>query len=431
MSLAILNARILTLTDAAANPDDPARAVPHTGPLLGHLAIRPRASLLIEGDKITRIADGDDGAALIRRSHPTQTLDARGRILMPGFVDCHTHACWAGDRLDEWDLKRRGVPYLDILKAGGGIISTVRAVRAASQEQLAESLLERLRLMLACGSTTIEVKSGYGLTPEHELKMLRAIRAAAAEFPGTIIPTALLGHALDPASVPPPFPQTPDGYVDWIIAEALPAVSAEFPGIAVDAFCESGAWSLEQCLRLFQAAKARGHPIRVHADQFNTLGMTEAAVRMSAPPAASVDHLEASGPAQLAALAAAEDTFGVILPICGLHVDDRYAPGRAFIDAAPNSKLCIATNFNPGSAPCGSMPMAIALAVRKCGLTPHEAIAAATVNPACLLGLPDRGAIAPGQRADLLLLRHTDERSLAYEFGHSPIETVICGGRVI
>jgi imidazolonepropionase len=424
VSLVILNARVVTLCDADGRPPPHA----HTGPQHADLAVRPRASVLIEGDRIARIVDGDEGAQLIRNTRPQQTIDARGRVLMPAFIDCHTHACWAGDRLDEWDLKRRGVPYLDILKSGGGIMSTVRAVRAASQEELTESLLSRLRLMLAHGSTTIEVKSGYGLTPEHELKMLRAIRAAAAQFPGTIIPTALLGHALDPASAPAPFPQTPDGYVDWIVAEALPAVAAEFPAIAIDAFCESGAWSLDQCFRLFSAAQARGLPIRVHADQFNALGMTEAAVRLSA---VSVDHLEASGPGQLTALAQAENTFGVALPICGLHVDDRYAPARAFIDAAPTSKLAIATNFNPGSAPCGSMPMAIALAVRKCGLTPAEAITAATVNPACLLGFNDRGAIAPGLRADLVLMRHTDERALAYEFGHNPVETVVCGGRMI
>jgi imidazolonepropionase len=424
VSLAILNARIVTLCDATDTP----RPAPHTGPQLADLAIRPRASILIEGDRIARIVEGDDGAELLRRLRLQQTIDARGRVLLPGFTDCHTHACFAGNRLDEWDLKRRGTPYLDILKAGGGIMSTVRAVRQASQEELTESLLARLHLMLAQGSTTIEVKSGYGLTPAHELKMLRAIRAAAARFSGTLIPTALLGHALDPASVASPFPQTPDGYVDWIIAEALPAITAEIPGIAVDAFCESGAWSLDQCTRLFAAAIKAGHPIRVHADQFNTLGMTEQAVRMGAT---SVDHLEASTPAQLAALASSADTFGVILPICGLHVDDRYAPARAFIDSAPTSKLALATNFNPGSAPCGSMPMAIALAVRKCGLSPAEAIAAATVNPACLLGLQDRGAIAPGLRADLVLLRHTDERSLAYEFGHTQIDTVICAGRVI
>lgn len=409
MSLAILNARVLTLAGGGAG-------------------VLPLASVLVEGNRVAMIAGGDNGAERARRARPERTIDARGRVLMPGFVDAHTHACWAGDRLDEWELKLRGASYLDILKAGGGIMSTVRAVRAASRQELAASLLERLNRMLACGSTTIEVKSGYGLTPEHEIKMLRAIRDAAAAFPGTIVPTALLGHALDPDSVPASFPNTPNGYADWIIAEALPAVSAEFPGIAVDAFCESGAWSPEQCVRLFEAAKSRGHPIRVHADQFNALGMTEAAVRLGA---LSVDHLEASGPAQIAALARAEQTFGVILPVCGLHVDGRYAPGRALADALPPGRLCLATNFNPGSAPCPSVPMAIALAVRKCGLTAHEAIGAATVNAASMLGLTDRGAIAPGMRADLLLLRHADERSLAYEFGDSPVETVVCAGQVM
>lgn len=412
MSLAIINARVLTLTGG----EPP--------------VVLPRASVLVEGERLALVAEGDAGAERVLAACPSadHTIDARGRVLLPGFVDCHTHACWAGDRLDEWELKLRGASYLDILASGGGIMSTVRAVRAASQEQLTRTLLTRLNLMLACGSTTIEVKSGYGLTPEHELKMLRAVRDAAASFDGTLVPTALLGHALDAASVPPPFPQTPDGYADWTIDQTLPAVSAEFPGVAVDAFCEQGAWSLAQCLRLFNAAKRRGHPVRVHADQFNALGMVEAAARIGA---VSVDHLEASGPAQIAALAAAERTSGVILPVCGLHVDGRYAPGRALVDALGPERLCIATNFNPGSAPCPSIPTVIALAVRFCGLTPHEAIVAATRNPARMLGFTDRGTIAPGQRADLLLLRHTDERSLAYELGDNPVDAVVCGGRVV
>lgn len=373
------------------------------------------ADVAIEDGRIASVGVGlavPDGANVI---------EARGRVLMPGFVDCHTHACWAGDRLDEWTKRLAGVPYLDILRGGGGIMSTVRAVRAATQEQLTDGLVERLDRMLAGGTTTAEVKSGYGLTTEDELKMLRAIAGARASWSGTLIATALLGHAIDAAE---------SGFVDRVIRETLPAVSAEFPGITVDAFCEQGAWSLADTVRLMEAARERGHPVRVHADQFNSLGMTPEAIRLGA---VSVDHLEASTEADVAALAASR-TFAVGLPLCGLHMaDGRFANLRKLTDAG--AKVAIATNFNPGSAPSGSMALAIGAAVRYCGLTPHEAIAAATAVPAELLArtgaiAADRGAIRVGARADLILLRHHDERALAYELGEDSIDLVICDGAV-
>ncbi|MCC6321570.1 MAG: imidazolonepropionase [Phycisphaerales bacterium] len=403
MSIGILNARVLTMSDAA-------------------LGVRPCASVLIEGDRIAFVEPGTAGEQAIRRAAPRTLFDAAGRVLMPGFIDCHTHACCAGQRLDEWLYQRRNQTYLDVLAAGGGIMSTVRAVRAATQDQLTESLLERLDVMLGAGTTTVEIKSGYGLSTEAELKMLRAVRDAAAHFPGTLIPTALLGHAIDPE-----FPGGAQAFVEHTIRHTLPTVSREFPGIAIDAYCEKGAWSVAQCVRLFEAAKRLGHPIRVHADQFNALGMTAEAIRLGA---LSVDHLEASTPNGLLALANSP-TFGVILPICGLHVDDRYTDARALLDATPHARLAIATNHNPGSAPSGSMPLAIALAVRKCGLWPAEALFAATAAPAQLLGLADRARIAPGLRADLLLLRHRDERQLAYELATPHIDTTICAGQVI
>lgn len=402
MSLLIRDARVLTLT---------AGERPRRGRRLGELSTLARADVLIEGNRI--VAVSESGISTFKA--PDETIDAAGRVLMPAFVDCHTHACWAGDRLDEWERKLRGESYLDIMKSGGGIMSTVRAVRAADEHELAASLADRLSLMEQEGTLAAEVKSGYGLATADELKLLRAVRACA-DRGFDVVPTALLGHAIDA--------QQPE-FVDRTISETLPAVTTEFPGIPVDAFCEQGAWTLADTVRLLEAARSAGHPVRVHADQFTSLGMIPEAVRLGA---LSVDHLEASTPQDLRLLAAST-TFGVILPCCGLHTDGRYANVRGFVDAG--GALALATNCNPGSAPTHSMPVAVGLAVRHCGITPGEAIAACTVNAATLLGRPDRGTIAPGQRADLLLLRHRDERLLAYEIGGRHCDAVIRSGVVV
>ncbi|MDT8450682.1 MAG: imidazolonepropionase [Wenzhouxiangellaceae bacterium] len=385
------------------------------------LTIRNARLAASRGDELHDIEIDADRIAAIRPATGAPAvdagdLDAAGRVLLPGFVDCHTHACFAGSRLDEWERKLAGASYLEIMHAGGGIMATVRATRAAPEAELAELLLARLNRMLAHGSTTIEVKSGYGLDTETELKMLRAIARAGETFAGTVVPTACIGHAIDPDV-------DRDRFIERTIRETLPAVTSEFPGIALDAYCEQGAWSLDDCLALFDAGQAAGHPIRVHADQFNALGMIDAAVEHEYT---SVDHLEATDPAGLERLAQSS-TFGVMLPASGFHLDDRYGNGRAFLDAG--GKLALATNCNPGSAPCGSMPFVIALAVRKLGLTSAEAIHASTAAGADLLGLGDRGRIEPAKRADLVLLEATDPRELAFEFGGNPVAAVLVAGR--
>ncbi|MBX3750208.1 MAG: imidazolonepropionase [Opitutaceae bacterium] len=397
MTLHIRNARLLTLAGGAE---------PRRGKALGELGVVATGDVVVADGRITAVGPGLTAPA------DATVIEANGRVLMPGFVDCHTHACWAGDRLDEWEMKRRGVPYLEILKKGGGIHATVRAVREATQKQLAANLRDRLAAMLREGTTTVEVKSGYGLTTEAELKMLRAIRRAAVDWPGTVVPTALLGHAVEGDL---------ETYARMVVKEMLSEIVKEFPDIAVDAFCEKEAWSVEACVKLFEKAH-KHHPIRVHADQFNPLGMIPEAIRLFAR---SVDHLEASRKDDLIALAKSP-TVGVILPCTGFHTDGRYARAGFFVDQG--GALALATNCNPGSAPVHSMPFAIALAVRHCGLTPAEAIAAATVNAAAVLGLKDRGRIEPGLRADMILLHHKDERLLAYEVGGNPVDRVICNG---
>jgi imidazolonepropionase len=343
-------------------------------------------------------------------------LEADGRVLMPGFVDAHSHALWAGDRLAEFELKLQGASYLELLQAGGGIWSTVQSVRKASQAELTALLRERLAVMLSEGTTTVEVKSGYGLDTEHELKMLRAIADAAADFRGTVVATALLGHALDPSD--------PD-FVRRTVEETLPAVHREFPTIAVDAYCEQGAFGVEDCRKLLGAAARLGHPLRLHVDQFYSLGGVELALELGAR---SFDHLEAT-PAELLERIARAGAFGVMLPSSAFHLDTQYANARAFLDAG--GKLVLATNCNPGSSPTHSMPFVIALAVRKLRLTCSEAIVACTSRAAELLELPDRGRALPGKRADLVLLRHRDERLLAYELGGDPVAHVICAGQLV
>ena len=376
--------------------------------VVGHRARPPFVGhVCLDGSSIAEVTDQ------LPADRGDEPLDAGRRVLMPGFVDAHTHALFAGDRLDEIELKRQGKSYLEILAAGGGILSTVRAVRCASQDELAAGLSERLGHMLAEGTTSVEVKSGYGLTTEHELKMLRAIADAARDFTGTVVPTALLGHALD-AEVP--------DFVRRTVEETLPAVHAEFPGITVDAFCERGAWSVTDCRRLLTRARELGHGLRLHTDQFNALGGLELALELGV---SSVDHLEATPPEGLDALARSS-TFGVMLPVSGFHTDQRYGSGRALLDRG--GRLVLASNYNPGSSPSSSIPLVIALGVRALGLTALEAIGAVTRSAAELLGLHDRGVLEAGARADLVLLRHRDPRLLGYELGGNPVDGVWVGG---
>lgn len=390
----ITNARILTLDPSLGE---------------GPLGLIEHGWLRFKNGRVDEVHAGDPPGSA--------DVNAQGKVLMPAFTDCHTHACWAGDRTDEWAARLAGASYLELLEAGGGIMATVRAVRAASQQELADLLLERLHTMLAHGTTTVEVKSGYGLTTADELKMLRAIADANDRFPGTAIPTACIGHALDP--------DIPRGrFIRTTIDETLPAVTAEFPGIAIDAYAEPAAWHLDEGLELFDRAQAAGHPCRVHADQFTSFGMVEAALERNF---LSVDHLEASSP-ELLQRVAQSDTHAVVLPCSSFHVDQRYADARTLFNNGAN--LCIATNLNPGSAPCPSMPMAIALACRFNGsppITPEEAILATTRTPSRMLGLQDHGTLMPGATADAILLHHTNERELAHSFGTNPVERVWVG----
>lgn len=344
-------------------------------------------------------------------------LDLDGRIVLPAWVDCHTHACWAGSRLDEWEQLLAGATYSEILASGGGILSTVRAVRKASQEDLTNDLLSRIGRLQTFGTGTIEVKSGYGLTTESELRMLRAIHEVSRTAESQIVGTFLGAHAIDS--------EQPD-FVDRVIEETLPAVAEEFPGITCDAFLEEGAWSLADTTRLFTRARELGCPLRLHTDQFNSLGGVPMAIDLEAR---SVDHLEAIQPDDIARLAAS-DTVGVLLPASGFHLDGRYAPGRSIIDAG--AAVAVATNCNPGSAPTSSMPFTMSLACRFCGLSPAEAITAATWNAAVVLGIESNtGSIEVGKRADLQVIDERDARAIMWEFGAVPPPILLLRGQPV
>ena len=398
MGLLIRNARVLTLAGETR---------PRRGPALRELGVIDHGDVLVGGDKIEAVGPKVDAPG------GTEVVEANGRVLMPGFIDCHTRLCWAGDRLAEWEQILLGVSRREILQAGGGFPGIMRAVRGETRKQLAAGLKPRLDSVLREGTTTIEIKSGYGLTTEEELKMLHSILRASNDWPGTIVPTALLGAS---------FAGNLDDYARMVVKEMLPEVAREFPDIAVDAICDRDAWSVDACVRLFEKAR-KHHPIRVHADRYSSLGMVPEAIRLGAR---SVDQLEASSKADLLQLAQSP-ACGVILPCTGFETNQRYARAGFLVDSG--GAVAIATGFGPESASSPSMPFAIALAVRFCGLTPAEAIVASTVNAATVLNLRDRGTIEPGQRADLILLRHRDERLLAWELGGDPVDLVVCGGR--
>ena len=359
-----------------------------------------------------------------------QTLDVRGRAVVPGFVDCHTHVVYAGDRVAEFEQRISGTSYMEIMQAGGGIASTMRAVRAASVAQLVAESRPRLDAMLALGTTTVEVKTGYGLNTEAEMNMLQAIAQLDAAHPADLIPTFLGAHA-----IPPEYKTNPDGYIDLVISQMLPAAARWFhhspftihhSQFFCDVFCEANVFSREQSERVLRAGLAHGLTPKLHADEFESLGGVALAVELGAT---SVDHLDVTPPAEIELLAQS-DTIGVVLPAVNFNLgSSHFADARALIDAGV--ALALATDINPGSAPCPSLPLVMALACRYQRLLPAEALNAATLNAAHAIGLGDRiGSIEPGKQADLLILSTPDYRHLSYEFGGNLVQTVVKRGRV-
>jgi imidazolonepropionase len=364
----------------------------------------------------------------VRRDFQSENeIDAGGKVVCPGFVDPHTHIVFAGDRLDEFELKIKGANYLEILARGGGIHTTVEKTRSASVDELVTVGIARLDQMLACGTTTAEIKTGYGLDIDSELKMLEVIEELDRKHTVAIVPTFLPAHA-----VPSEFSFEPQAYVDLVCNEMLPRawqlfVNSRFHNrvpFFLDVFCEENAFDVEQTAQVLKAGMKIGFRLKAHVDEFTNLGACRRAVLLGA---ISVDHLDETGHDEMKLLAAS-DTIGVLTPTVNFNFGSwRFADARRLIDAG--CAIALSTDYNPGSAPCPSLPMAMAIACRYQKLLPAEALNAVTINAAFAIGLGDRaGSIEVGKQADLSVWDTKDHREIAYQFGATMPSSVIVNG---
>jgi imidazolonepropionase len=383
------------------------RGGPLRGRELGEVEVLEHAFVLCDGDAIEAVGLMSQLPLL---EDDVVEVDGRGLCAVPGLVDCHTHAAFGGDRVDEFSLRAGGAGYEELHAAGGGILSTVRATRALGEHGLRIAVERHRDWMRAAGTTTFEAKSGYGLDKDTELASLRAIRAAGG------VPTWLGAHA-----VPPEFADA-DAYLDFALADVLPEAAriAE----AADVFLERGAFDATQARRYLEACRDAGLALRLHGDQFTESGAIPLAIELGAR---SVDHLEATTGDGIKALAAS-DVTGVLLPASALFLDRPMPPARTLVDAG--AAVALASDFNPGSSFTESLPLVCGLAATQLHLSPAEALSACTVNAAHVLGLTNRGRLAPGYRADITLLDAPDWRYLAYHLAGRVVSQVVIGGEL-
>jgi imidazolonepropionase len=381
--------------------------------------------VLLHGEMIEAVGT----SAELRAAYPHEpAFDARGKVVLPGFVDPHTHLVWAGDRAAEFEMRLQGKTYMEIMAAGGGIVSTVRSTRAASLDELCSQTKTRAESLFRHGTTTAEAKTGYGLETQSELRQLEALLRLDDAGPLEIVPTFLGAHA-----IPVEYQDDPDGYTQLVCAEMLPEVRRWWQAHAsgrrlpfVDVFCETGAFNLEQTRRILQTAKGLGFPLKIHADEFEALGGASLAAALGAT---SADHLVKTSAEDIRFLASS-NTVAVALPCTPFGLaDPHYTPAREIL--ASGGLLAIASDINPGTAWCESMQFVIALACRYLRLTPAQAIAAATINAAAAMQRDQQiGSLEPGKQADLLVLSVDDYRHLGYRFGTNLVKTVIKRGQV-
>ncbi|MEY2508312.1 MAG: imidazolonepropionase [Verrucomicrobiota bacterium] len=410
MSVAVLNAaQLVTLAG-------PARA--RVGAEMRELAIIPNGGMTIEDGRVSLTgpsADIEKGLGA-----DTQIIDASGKVVLPGFVDAHAHPVFGGNRVDEFEMRARGATYEEIAAGGGGIRSTVAKTRAASEEELLAQAKRHAGWFLGSATTTVEAKSGYGLSVDDEIKILRVIRRLNAETPIEFVPTFLGAHA-----VPDEFRGAPEQYVALVIHKMLPRVVEEQLAESCDVFCERGYFDITEAERILRAAKDHGLRLRMHVDQLTNSGGGFLAARLKA---ATADHLEQANSAEIGALAEA-GVQPVLLPGSVYSLGKtRYPPAREMIDAG--LAVVLATDFNPGSSPTTSMPMVLSLAATQVKMSPAESVSAATINPAYSLNRGGQiGSLEPGKRANFALYDCADYREIAYYFGVSLVHSVYVSGK--
>lgn len=411
-----MNARLMNadlLITGITQMATPRGAGAKRGSQMRELTVIENAAIAITDDRFAWVGPAGEwsGAA-------AHTVDLGGRAVVPGLVDPHTHAVWAGDRLADFDARTSGVSYEHILASGGGIWSTIRATTAASDEELVSLADQRVWSLLRSGATVVEVKSGYGFSIRGELRMLEVIRTLASRLPIRIVPTLLI-------HIPPAEARERNAYLDQVQSDLIPEVARRGLAQAVDIFIEKEAWNAAEAESALTCALEHGLRIKVHAEQFHSVGGLELALRLGA---LSIDHLEACTPRQNE-LFRNSPTIATILPGVSLHLGIPKAPGRPLIDAG--AAVAVGTDLNPGSSPLFSTSSALGLAVRLNGLTAAEALVAGTLNAAHALGLTDVGRIEAGAQADFGVLHSSDWRDLIYCMGANPVREVWCQGQRI
>ncbi len=404
--------RKLLVNAAIYTPIDAGR--PTAGAAMQRLQHLPLGAMLIENGKIAQLGPHEQILAEAGKLTNDQVIDADGACVIPGFVDPHTHLCFVTPREEEFSQRLAGAAYLDILRQGGGILHSVAAVRACPEEELYQLTRKRALAALALGTTTVEIKSGYGLDTASELKMLRVIARVGRTTPLDVVATFLGAHA-----VPSEYKDLPDAYIELMISEVLPQVAKADLARQCDIFCEKGVFSIQQGRRLLKAAKALGFAVKIHADEVHDLGGAGLAAELSA---LSADHLLAAGDHGIQGLAA-KGVVATLLPATAYSLRKPYARAREMINRGV--AVALASDCNPGSSYTESMPFVIGLAVLQMGLSPAEALTAATLNGAYALGMAERvGSLTPGKNADFLILDGKSPAILAFHAGIAPLTAV-------